>query len=136
MLAIAFGAAATAEQAAPGDSQRVSDFRKPPNAPPFPSRAKASLTVPAVFRWRSHDRSRTVLNLPHRVIFGNRIAKTKLVGGHPSDGPSWIDLVEIRLNTTESCFAACLSRHVQQNLPRTVLHGARIKLARARSYHA
>src|SRR5215207_8623362 len=35
--------------------------------------------------------------------------------GHSSDGPSWIDLVEIRVNTTESRFAACLNRLLQQN---------------------
>src|SRR5664279_3743814 len=29
--------------------------------------------------------------------------------GHSSDGPSWIDLAEIRVNTTESRFAACLN---------------------------
>jgi len=34
-----------------------------------------------------------------------------------SDGPSWIDLAEIRVNTTESRFAAYLNRLLQQNLP-------------------
>src|SRR4029450_6273869 len=34
--------------------------------------------------------------------------------GHSSDGPSWIDLAEIRVNTTESRFAACLNRLLQQ----------------------
>ena len=28
---------------------------------------------------------------------------------HSSDGPSWIDLAEIRVNTTESCFEVCLN---------------------------
>src|SRR5260370_21979644 len=37
--------------------------------------------------------------------------------GHSSDGPSWIDLVAIRVNTTESRFEACLNRLLQQNLP-------------------
>src|SRR6266404_1767580 len=37
--------------------------------------------------------------------------------GHSSDGPSWIDLVSIRVNTTESRFEACLNRLLQQNLP-------------------
>jgi hypothetical protein len=36
--------------------------------------------------------------------------------GHSSDGPSWIDLAEIRVTTTESRFAACLNRLLQQNL--------------------
>ncbi|MGO9356247.1 MAG: hypothetical protein ACLP1D_01070, partial [Xanthobacteraceae bacterium] len=36
---------------------------------------------------------------------------------HSSDGPSWIDLAEIRVNTTESRFAAGLNRLLQQNLP-------------------
>src|SRR4029077_13974613 len=35
--------------------------------------------------------------------------------GHSSDGPSWIDLAAIRLSTTESRFAACLNRLLQQN---------------------
>ncbi|MGA7995560.1 MAG: hypothetical protein WCA28_11685, partial [Bradyrhizobium sp.] len=38
--------------------------------------------------------------------------------GHSSDGPSWIDLSENRVNTTESRFAACLNRLLQQNLPK------------------
>src|ERR1700730_9699222 len=37
--------------------------------------------------------------------------------GHSSDGPSWIDLAAIRVNTTESSFAASLNRLLQQNLP-------------------
>src|SRR5829696_7727436 len=35
--------------------------------------------------------------------------------GHSSDGPSWIDLAEIRVNATESRFAACFNRLLQQN---------------------
>src|SRR6202041_3192896 len=35
--------------------------------------------------------------------------------GHSSDGPSWIDLAAIRVNTTESRFQACLNRLLQQN---------------------
>jgi hypothetical protein len=38
--------------------------------------------------------------------------------GHSSDGPSWIDLVAIRINTTESRFQACLNRLLQQYLPK------------------
>src|SRR5205814_10266302 len=38
--------------------------------------------------------------------------------GYSSDGPSWIDLAENRVNTTESCFAPCLNRLLQQNLPK------------------
>jgi hypothetical protein len=52
------------------------------------------------------------VDLPHQMIFGDRIAKTKLRTvdlGHPSDGPSWIDLTENRLTTTESRLAACLN---------------------------
>jgi hypothetical protein len=55
------------------------------------------------------------------VILGDSVAKMKLVEqltlGHSSDGPSWIDLAEIRVNVTESRFAACLNRLLQQNLP-------------------
>src|SRR6202035_2013525 len=35
--------------------------------------------------------------------------------GHSSDGPSWIDLVAIRVKTTESSFAASLNQLLQQN---------------------
>jgi hypothetical protein len=35
--------------------------------------------------------------------------------GHPSDGQSWINLIENRVNTTESRFSACLNRLLQQN---------------------
>jgi hypothetical protein len=35
--------------------------------------------------------------------------------GHSSDGPSWIDLAAIRVNTTESRLLACLNRLPQQN---------------------
>src|ERR1700733_494582 len=37
--------------------------------------------------------------------------------GHSSDGPSWIDLAENRVTTTESRFAARLNRLLQQNRP-------------------
>src|SRR6516225_4268571 len=37
--------------------------------------------------------------------------------GHSSDGPSSIDPAAIRINTTESSFAACLNRLLQQNRP-------------------
>jgi hypothetical protein len=43
------------------------------------------------------------------MIFGDRVAKMKLVEqltlGHSSDGPSWIDLAENRVTTTESRFS-------------------------------
>src|SRR5258705_5971842 len=38
--------------------------------------------------------------------------------GHSSDGPSWIDLAENRVNTTESPFEVLLNRLLQQNLPK------------------
>ncbi|WP_456624129.1 hypothetical protein [Bradyrhizobium sp. P5_C12] len=37
--------------------------------------------------------------------------------GHSSDGPSWIDLVAIRVNTTESRLPARLNGLLQQNRP-------------------
>src|SRR5262249_55841953 len=37
--------------------------------------------------------------------------------GHSSNGPSWIDLAENRVNTTESSFEASLNRLLQQNPP-------------------
>ncbi|MET4480250.1 hypothetical protein ABIB66_004798, partial [Bradyrhizobium sp. F1.13.3] len=36
-------------------------------------------------------------------------------------GPSWIDLAEIRVNTTESRFVTCLNRLLQQNRPNSDL---------------
>ncbi|MCP3414831.1 hypothetical protein NLM16_12025, partial [Bradyrhizobium brasilense] len=41
--------------------------------------------------------------------------------GHSSDGPSWIDLAENRVNTTESSFEASLNRLLQQNRPEAEL---------------
>jgi hypothetical protein len=52
------------------------------------------------------------VDLPHQVIFGNRVDKTELVEqltGHSSDGPSWIDLTENRVNTAEPRFTASLN---------------------------
>ena len=42
-----------------------------------------------------------------------------------SDGPSWIDLAEIRVDTTESRFEGYLNRLLQQNLPATDLRSPR-----------
>jgi hypothetical protein len=36
---------------------------------------------------------------------------------HSSDGPSWIDLIEIRFDARESRLDRCLNRLLQQNLP-------------------
>ncbi|MET4480251.1 hypothetical protein, partial [Bradyrhizobium sp. F1.13.3] len=36
-------------------------------------------------------------------------------------GPSWIDLAEIRVNTTESRFVTCLNRLLQQNRPKAAI---------------
>src|SRR6202050_5931665 len=44
--------------------------------------------------------------------------------GHSSDGPSWIDLAENRVTTTESRSAARLNRLLQQNLPEADIAGA------------
>ncbi|KRR04370.1 hypothetical protein CP49_21545 [Bradyrhizobium valentinum] len=56
---------------------------------------------------------------PHQMIFRNRVAKMKLVEQLTlvvsSDGPSWIDLVAIRVNITESRLEASLNRLLQQN---------------------
>src|ERR1700688_2623728 len=41
--------------------------------------------------------------------------------GHSSDGPSWIDLVAIRVKTTESSFAASLNQLLQQNPPEAAI---------------
>ena len=53
------------------------------------------------------------LDLPYQMIFGNRIAKTKLVEQLTlvtlQTPRSWIDFAENRVTTTESRFAACLN---------------------------
>src|SRR5271154_3042457 len=53
------------------------------------------------------------LREPPRLDETRRIADL----GYSSDGPSWIDLAAIRINTTESRFEAGLNRLLQQNLP-------------------
>jgi hypothetical protein len=56
--------------------------------------------------------------------------------GHSSDGPSWIDLAEIRVSNTESPFKDFLNRLLQQNLPKVrqkVLRHLAIAAARAGS---
>ena len=62
-------------------------------------------------KWGSSSQGRSSsVDLPHQMIFGDRIAKTKLVDlGHSSDGPSWIDLTENRVTTTESRFTSYLN---------------------------
>ena len=59
------------------------------------------------------------VDLPHQMIFGNRLAKMKLVEQLTlvtlQTARSWIDLAEIRVNVTESRFVACLNRLLQQN---------------------
>jgi hypothetical protein len=65
------------------------------------------------------------IDLSRQVIFGNG-AEMKLVEQLTLvtlDGPSWIDVAAIRVNTTESRFAACLNRLLQQNLPKAVVSG-------------
>jgi hypothetical protein len=53
------------------------------------------------------------VDLPYQVIFRDCIAKTKLVEqltlATLQTARSWIDLAEIRVNTTESRFAVCLN---------------------------
>src|SRR5689334_5792899 len=56
--------------------------------------------------------------------------------GDSSDGPSWIDLAEIRVNTTESRFAACLNRLLQQNLPQAEVAPTRSPRRRGRAVPA
>src|SRR5450631_4164637 len=50
------------------------------------------------------------VDLPHKVIFGDRVAKTKLVEQLTlvtlQTARSWIDLAKIRVSTTELRFAA------------------------------
>jgi hypothetical protein len=52
------------------------------------------------------------IDLPHQMIFGDRVARTKLVEQLTlvtlQTARSWIDLAEIRVNTTESRFTAGL----------------------------
>ena len=52
------------------------------------------------------------IDLPHKMIFGNRVAKLKLIEQLTlvtlQTAHHGIDLAEIRVSTTESRFAACL----------------------------
>ena len=61
------------------------------------------------------------IDLPHQMIFGNRVAKVKLVEQLTlfvlQTAP--LALAEIRVSRTESWFAASLNRLLQQNLPTT-----------------
>jgi len=49
------------------------------------------------------------IDLPYQVIRRQDETRRTVDLGHSSDGPSLIDLAEIRLTTTESRFAACLN---------------------------
>jgi hypothetical protein len=55
----------------------------------------------------------STIDLPHQVIFGNCVAKMKLVEQLTlvtlQTARSWIDLTEIRVSNTESRFAAGLN---------------------------
>src|SRR5271167_3310767 len=67
------------------------------------------------------DRVRRQPSVPDDLQEPHRQGETRRTvdPGHSSDGPSWIDLAENRVNTTESRFAARLNRLLQQNLPTT-----------------
>jgi len=68
------------------------------------------------------------IDLPHQMIFGNRVAKVTLVEQLTlvtlQTARSWIDLADTRVSNTESRFAAYLNRLLQQNLPRTTFHNS------------
>ena len=61
------------------------------------------------------------MDLPHQMIFRYRLAKMKLVEQLAlvtlQAARSSIDLIAIRVDTTESRFEACLKPLLQQNLP-------------------
>src|SRR5512141_1118188 len=63
------------------------------------------------------DRARRRSSVPDDLQEQRRQDKTRRTVdiGHSSDGPSWIDLTENRVNTTESRFAGHLNRLLQQN---------------------
>src|SRR5450432_666953 len=63
------------------------------------------------------DRERRRSSAPGDLLEPRRQDETRrtIDLGHSSDGPSWIDLAEIRVNVTESRFVACLNRLLQQN---------------------
>jgi hypothetical protein len=70
------------------------------------------------------------VDLPHKMIFGDRIAKTKLVEQLTlvtlQTARSWIDLAENRVTTTESRFVASLNRLLQQNRHETDIDPAMV----------
>ena len=65
------------------------------------------------------------IDLPHQMIFGNRVAKVKLVEQLTlfvlQTAP--LALAEIRVSRTESRFAALLNGLLQQNLPHADVGG-------------
>src|ERR1700687_2695718 len=63
------------------------------------------------------DRELCPSSAPDDLRGPHRHDETRRTGalGHSSDGPSWIDSTEIRVNTTESRFTTCLNRLLQQN---------------------
>ncbi len=66
----------------------------------------------------SHENKAPLFVLGRPSIDSALMIRMLVVGYHSSDGPSWLDLAEIRVSTTESRFADCLNRLLQQNLPR------------------
>jgi hypothetical protein len=82
-----------------------------------------------------------ILALRHQLnILRRKSPRRPMLGsiGHSSDGPSWIDLAEIRLSNTESPFAAYLNRlcnkicHKQTHEPQLPLDIATVNSTRLR----
>ena len=97
---------------APNGSQRHTP--QPASGPSAPDRSMddpwTSNEVLVRFEART-DRERRRSSAPDDLQEPRRQDETRRTVdlGHSSDGPSWIDLAEIHVNATESCFAAYLN---------------------------
>src|SRR3954469_20999413 len=104
----------------PSGSQR--DTPRPASESSVPDRSTGAPSTNSemqVHREARTDREQHRSSVPDDLPEPRRQDETRRTVdlGHSSDGPSWIDLAEIRVNTTESRFAACLNRLLQQNQP-------------------
>src|ERR1700722_5898760 len=91
---------------------------QPLRAVPEQSAGRPSTNSEGQFRRAANlDRARRRSSVPDDLLEQRRQYKTRRTvdPGHSSDGPSWIDLAENRVNTTESRFVVGLNRLLQQN---------------------
>src|SRR6185312_10064286 len=110
----------SARSAAPNGSQRHTP--RPASGSSVPDRPTGDLSTNSEGQVRCEariDREQHRPSAPGDLREPRRQDETRRTVdlGHSSDGPSWIDLAEIRVNVTESRFVAGLNRLLQQYLP-------------------